>query len=658
MRKVFFLAAMAALFMTSCQKEKEIDLESIAKPEQTTSVAITFNATIEDSGSDSKGTINASHQLVWAESDQIGVYVSDMATKNQPFTLSTGAGTTDGTFSWDNTGDFGTEASAAYYPLSNNSGATGVVNFKLPDEYWSYSSGKMLTPLVASLSGSTDDIDFKHAGAAVKLTINNLPAHVYSVKMSVDGQQITGNFSINPANAGADALALVGESDSEKNQISLYVWNGSESAWDFVFPVPSLSKPKLSFEIRDENDIIVWNKNLKAQSSDLGRRDLLVMPPISITPYRQFSESPDWTFCGKINGCTATDIPMYTDGTVCILPGITFKAGDTIKVRKDKKDDEFYTASPISEATTKDVWFNISSKVITLVDAKCPYPAPKATLYFGMNSTPGTSGALSCSGLGLYGWPSVTFTEKEYIKGKCYYKYTIDARSIWGKTVDDMYVFGNGASWVTAKSSADFTTIKTEYYFEATDGASLEQLADRPTIIIDGDMSDWALLSPLASTGSSRIRDWKFTSDKENLFFYFRLRKNKMYSGYSLSIVFDWDGTGSYHCDNLAEQGELSIAFKPFTNGTAGTPVCVNGTISSAWINTNQDKRTAENATTGLSIDVYGQDPNPSATGDTADYYLEVCVPKSIVTGLPSSGSLNIGAGYEWYNTGYQSVTL
>ena len=39
-------------------------------------------------------------------------------------------------------------------------------------------------------------------------------------------------------------------------------------------------------------------------------------------------------------------------------------------------------------------------------------------------------------------------------------------------------------------------------------------------IKIDGDFSDWADISELASTGTSRIRSWKFSSDDDNLYFY------------------------------------------------------------------------------------------------------------------------------------------
>ena len=103
------------------------------------------------------------------------------------------------------------------------------------------------------------------------------------------------------------------------------------------------------------------------------------MPALDITPYSQFSKSTEWTFCGTINGSAwKDDVPMCTDGTVCILSGVNLVVGDHFKIRKDKKWDEAYPSNDryISslEAGFKDVWFNISTHDITFKNAGCPYP--------------------------------------------------------------------------------------------------------------------------------------------------------------------------------------------------------------------------------------------------------------------------------------------
>ena len=350
---------------------------------------------------------------------------------------------------------------------------------------------------------------------------------------------------------------------------------------------------------------------------------------------------------------------MYTDGTVTILKGISFKAGDEFKIRKNKAWDEAYPGSnyAIAEDCTVDVWFNNSTHDITLKEAKCDYPAPKVTLYFGINGAIPKSIHISSSTLAPGAeWPGLELTEKEYINGKWYYKHVVDGTTVWGKSISGVYIVSKD-SWNTSGSTINFNTIKTEYYFEATASTAIEQLSARPEeavatgITIDGDMSDWASIIPLESNngGTGRIRSWKYTSTDDTYFFYFVLRKNRMSTQNTLSIGFDY-ADGGTKVDNLSGY-DTYIKFQPFTNTSEGTPTCVNGTVSTANINGSNE--------TGLTINAYGLDPDATATGDSADYYLEVSIPRSILTGLPANGTtVNIGAGCNGYNTGLQSVIL
>lgn len=166
---------------------------------------------------------------------------------------------------------------------------------------------------------------------------------------------------------------------------------------------------------------------------------------------------------------------------------------------------------------------------------------------------------------------------------------------------------------------------------------------------VDGNMSEWAEVDALTSTGTSRIRSWKFASDAENLYFYLVVRKNRMSTAYPFTVGFSWDETGSLSGDNLSGL-EAVVKFQPFTNANTGTPTCINGAIDAASINGSD--------VTDAGIKAFGADPDSSATGDSADYYLEVSIPKAKVPNLPASGALQIGIGYEWYKTDLQNVTL
>lgn len=569
MKKTLFFVAIATLFIASCQKE-------VNPSEQSTDTkALTFKASIEQLEEPVKGTLNASNQLVWAENDLIGIYFPDWGDKNQPFRLNAeDAGKTQGNFTIATAANpSGASATAAYFPwwdtesnstdypdASKTNVYEGIVYFKLKADYYGYSSGKMLTPMVAPITSSSDEINFKHAGAAVKLTTNNLVSGTYHAKMTAYNKQISGDFHVNPANAGTEALALDAAEDVSKNHVTLHAWKSSGS-FNWIFPVPELTKPKLKFEITDGNGVLVWKKSLAAQTIDLERGDILVMPPVDVVAYENLTEdATTWTFSGTIGGGSwMDDIPMYTDGNYNILSGCTFVAGDEFKIRKDNAWDEAYPSSNwafnAGNAGTKDIIFNRSTHEIKVVDHSFPYPA-----------------------------------------------------------VD-----------LSSHSSS---------------------------ITIDGDMTDWTFYNSLSSTGTSRIRSWKFTSDADNLYFYLVLRKNKMRTAYNLTLALKWDGSGSYSGDNLSGANAL-VVFQPFTNSdnSDGTkPNCVNGSISTATVNGTEG--------TSVSISAYGYNPDTSVNGETADYYLEFSIPKTDIPSLPASGSINIGFGYEWYNTSFQSVTL
>ncbi len=566
MKKIVYFAVFAALALVSCQ-EKNAPINNEQKTD-----AFTFKASIEQPTSNgntggaaassgiAKATINESNQLVWSAGDHIGIYFPNWNdANNQDFILSDGGGTTEGTFTRASGEYEPSDAKVAFFPWQGtgstyNNVYEGTMYFKLPSAYWSYDNNKMLTPLVASIDNS-NEISFKHVGAAVKLTVNNLVSGTYKVKMSVEGKQITGDFHVNPANAGTDPMTLDAAENTTLNNITLNTWKSS-GAFSWIFPVPELTTPKLTFQIIDDNGVTVWSKTPKAQSS-LRRADLLVMPAVNVTAYEKFVQDDDeWTFHGTIGGSSWQDVPMMTDGNYCVLSGFTFVAGDQFKIH-NKKTDAWYPASNWEFTNeingTKDIIFNCSTQAITVVTHKFPYPMPSYT-------------------------PSVS-------------------------------------------------------------------------ISIDGNMSDWAAITPLGSTGTDRIRDWKFYSDEDNLYFYLVLRKNRMNTGNDLSLAFKWNDSGTLSVDNLS-RANCTVIFQPFTNAdnnSGDKPTCVDGAISTATIN---------GESTSVTINAYGLNPNTSSNSNSDDYYLEISIAKSYIPSLPTSGTIQIGAGYNWYNTSYQSVTL
>lgn len=403
MKMKALFVAFAALFLFSCAREivpENKDNNSTAAQSYAFTASIDGFATkavIHDDGENE-------YSLYWAENDMIGIYTSDNKARN-PFKLDGLGGAPYGTFEYCGDGTFDrTDANGAYFPWQANPGEgrnniwEGVFYINLPESYGNaddvfsakYKSGQMFTPLAAvvnynSDAGKYDSFTFSHVAAAVQVTIEDLPTYAHSIGMKVDGKQITGGFQITLANVGAEGTAgnmlLSASENTENNTVWLNFENNAVRDFVFIFPVPALTNPKLSFYIYDKNNVKIWSKNLKAQTVSLNHGDILVMPPTPITYYQNLNAiSSEWSVVGTEGGWE-NDIPMVTDGEMCVAKGLTFSAGAEFKVRKDGAWSVSYGEvgggnKVVSDAGTYDVIFKIADGTVVYVPTDgCPYPS-------------------------------------------------------------------------------------------------------------------------------------------------------------------------------------------------------------------------------------------------------------------------------------------
>lgn len=406
MKKIFIFAVLAAPLFFSCAKEMEKALEQ--EPEKTPVANVAFKASIESLNSPTKADINASNQLVWAAGDKIGIFVNDdWADKNQPFVLVGAGGSTTGAFEWDvdPAQDFtNTKATVAYFPWggdNNVSQSDSHFYISLPEHNGSdldptYTSGKMLTPLVAQVTRTGDEYDpisFKHAGAAIKVIINNLPAGAHSISLTAN-HPVYGYYNIDPANY-ADGMVenSAGVNDGKTTSFLHFAASDAERPFTFLFPVPPLpAASTLYFNIYDKNDVRVWGAGAKTSGDvALGRAKVLAMPALSITAYSEFDQKSAWGICGTHNSW-AGDTPMVceVDGNVHIANDITFEANAEFKIRKNGDwaqgeygwsnidgTDGLEEASgniKVLNAGTYDVILNTSTHKIKVVASDIDYP--------------------------------------------------------------------------------------------------------------------------------------------------------------------------------------------------------------------------------------------------------------------------------------------
>lgn len=189
--------------------------------------------------------------------------------------------------------------------------------------------------------------------------------------------------------------------------------------------------------------------------------------------------------------------------------------------------------------------------------------------------------------------------------------------------------------------------------FNAGTATVEDAAAFEPAVNIDGDLSDWSDVAEFASESTSRIRTWKVTSDAQNVYVLLALRKNRADNGRKLTIGFNTDkdaANGKYTDDNNMKGCEaIALKFIPFTNGS-GAPVGVNGVIADSEVYSTADVKS-----TGV-VTAFAYDDGSDLGDDSSNIYLELSIPKSALE-LPA-GEIQIGASYDYYFSGYQTVTL
>lgn len=537
MKKALWIVAAATLFF-SCQKEQEA-VTPDAK-------SFTFKASIEKLAADTKADMDSEYGLMWAEGDKIGIGVYGW-NDSQPFTLVGDAGSDEGSFEWDYTGDFDQDnAYAAFFPWQAQGGAynsawEGVIYFKMQGSYGNtgdlvntpYTSGKMLNPLLGQVENGR--IDFKHAGAAVKVTINNLPAGSHSIGMSAD-QQIYGNYHIDLNYAGSKAMALdEGADNTACNSIWLnYEPASEERSFTFIFPTPAMTTPKLSFQIWDENGIQVWSKNLKAQTVSPGRGDVLAMPAIDITPYSQFKISEQWVLRGYLEGNDWTyDVGSVTDaatdggnGTYIVKGVKVIGTGDQCAVKIKHPGESWDESWPsgnyiIGEPGTYDIIFNPSTQSINAVPSECPYPDANVSLYFSIGKA-NNDIRLKSTDLGTASWPGDAPVATEVLGGVKFYKWSYPAIKVWGQTVT--YSLVDKGYWSLDDAQLTFSDKKLEYFFNMDSDKNVTAIEKpvEPEITIDGNFSDWAGVVGNDKSGSKYTTTLKAYSDGSSMFIYLK----------------------------------------------------------------------------------------------------------------------------------------
>ena len=164
---MFSLRAVAlgslALLLAQCSNDELVSMKST--PVGNT----TFKAVFEGQPSTKTSISDDGHwNVLWSDQDAFGVF--DDANNLTDFSISSGVGSTNATFTGDITQ--GQTAKWAYYPYAseNLSMSDDVITVTIPV------NAAYGTPMIAQVAdGNTGELSFKHLAAMVKLPVNSVP---------------------------------------------------------------------------------------------------------------------------------------------------------------------------------------------------------------------------------------------------------------------------------------------------------------------------------------------------------------------------------------------------------------------------------------------------------------------------------------------------
>ena len=243
--KYYFSIAMAALVMTNCSQEEE--LQDI----QQRGDVHTLNATIEGS---SRSAVTDGGVFSWTSGDKISVW---NGSQYVDYTWSSG----------DNfTGSANQMSGYAIYPQGSHPAysGSGLPKVKMKS---SYTYGSTNAIMLAKVQGNSNNLSFSHLGGLMRFTIKNIPSNASSFTFTANSE-ITGDFQVETQNDGTNVINA--KSGNSNKSVTIRFTPG-QTERTFYVPLP--------VGTYDGFTITVGNCSCTSQAiNTIKRRTLLLMP--------------------------------------------------------------------------------------------------------------------------------------------------------------------------------------------------------------------------------------------------------------------------------------------------------------------------------------------------------------------------------------------
>ena len=263
MKKILILLAGLAMALAACTK-KEMKDDS-AQTERVSWPSVITVATEPVVDSETKSVIANDGKFSWfagtgETAEKLGIYT------NAGFKVYTCTDANTGTFGGDL--EEATPSTVAVYPAGIYALSDKTLTVSMPVSY-EYVKTLAKTPMIAQISGSINNLAFKHIAALLKVSVKNVPPTATQLVLETD-ENIAGDFVISDCTV-ADAV-ITNAGGSVKSVAVNFAAAGDFTDKDFFIPIPVGTYAHFNLFLKDENGNKLAGRQFKGK--EIERKDL------------------------------------------------------------------------------------------------------------------------------------------------------------------------------------------------------------------------------------------------------------------------------------------------------------------------------------------------------------------------------------------------
>lgn len=313
MKKIIILSTIiAAMSIASCQKPEDASPVSPARTD------ISFSL----SDNQTKTNLVGVNTLVWSNGDALSIYDSE-SSSYKTFTLSSGAGTNEATFSIAESVTIGNSATA-FYPETMTPGYDTYYTVKLPASYtWSDSGVK--APMIGWVN-QTDPYMSMMTGV-IKIDVYNIPSSAKKlVFKTLNGKKVSGSFTlVSTEDDTKNTIATVATETAADQMITIdFSTEEYAASRTFFIPVPS-GEYTFSVQMLASADAAIDGtlKKLTVSTLSVAAKKIVYAPAISFGSY-------SYTLLNSNTEKNAWDAISFTNNDLSTATGGAYTTWDAL----------------------------------------------------------------------------------------------------------------------------------------------------------------------------------------------------------------------------------------------------------------------------------------------------------------------------------------